>query len=608
VIPDKSLSIYEEAVACWRGEKMSEWKEQLVRTAYKFDFPIHKPFYELIPEQKQLLWEGNKHFKGLNAFFEMVEANNYKVQYRVMMSRYRGKTTCPECRGTRLRKDATYVKVNGHSITDVVLMQAEKALKYFSNLKLEESDRVIARRLLTEITNRLQYLCDVGLGYLTLNRLSNSLSGGESQRINLANSLGSSLVGSMYILDEPSIGLHPRDTQRLIKVLMQLRDLGNTVIVVEHDEEIINAADHVIDIGPLAGEFGGELVFEGDRESLVRDKNSLTGQYLSGRMKIPLPERRRKWKEFIEVSGARENNLKNLQVKFPLKVLTAVTGVSGSGKTTLVKKILYSALKKIHGGHAEKTGKFDRLDGDIYSIVGVELVDQNPIGRSTRSNPATYVKAWDEIRTLFSNQPLAQMRGYKPGIFSFNIEGGRCEECEGEGVVHIEMQFMADIALICDACQGKRFKNEVLDVTYRDKNVADVLDMSVGQALEFFSSDPDNESLSHRITSKLQPLADVGLGYLRLGQSSSTLSGGEAQRIKLASFLTKGQAVHPTLFIFDEPTTGLHYHDINKLMQAFDALIQRQHTVIVIEHNMEVIKCADWIIDLGPEGGESGGS
>jgi excinuclease ABC subunit A len=408
-------------------------------------------------------------------------------------------------------------------------------------------------------------------------------------------------------LDEPSIGLHPRDTQRLIKVLMQLRDLGNTVIVVEHDEEIIKAADHVIDIGPLAGEFGGELVFEGNFENLVQDKNSLTGQYLSGRMKIPLPERRRKWKEFIELSGARENNLKNLQVKFPLKVLTAVTGVSGSGKTTLVKKILYSALKKIHGGHAEKTGKFDRLDGDIYSIVGVELVDQNPIGRSTRSNPATYVKAWDEIRTLFSSQPLAQMRGYKPGIFSFNIEGGRCEECEGEGVVHIEMQFMADIALTCDACQGKRFKSEVLDVTYRDKNVAEVLDMSVGQALEFFASDKDNESLSQKITSKLQPLADVGLGYLRLGQSSSTLSGGEAQRIKLASFLTKGQAVHPTLFIFDEPTTGLHYHDINKLMQAFDALIQRQHTVIVIEHNMEVIKCADWIIDLGPEGGEKGG-
>lgn len=608
VIPDKSLSVYEEAIACWRGEKMSEWKNQLVNTAYRFDFPIHKPFYALTPEQQKLLWTGNKYFKGINDFFEMVEANNYKVQYRVMMSRYRGKTICPECRGTRLRKDASYVKINGHSITDIVLMQAEEALKYFLNLKPDKNDKIIARRLLTEITNRLQYLCDVGLGYLTLNRLSNSLSGGESQRINLANSLGSSLVGSMYILDEPSIGLHPRDTQRLIKVLMQLRNLGNTVIVVEHDEEIINAADHIIDIGPLAGEYGGELVFEGNYQQLLHSEKSLTAQYLSDRMQIALPEKRRKWKEFIEVIGARENNLKNLQLKFPLKVLTTVTGVSGSGKTTLVKKILYAALKKIHGGYAEKTGKFDRLDGDIYSIVGVELVDQNPIGRSTRSNPATYLKAWDEIRALFSNQPLAQMRGYKPGMFSFNIEGGRCEECEGEGIVRIEMQFMADIELTCDACQGKRFKNEVLDVTYREKNVADILDMSISQALDFFKDDKEHENLCQRIIGKLQPLADVGLGYLSLGQSSSTLSGGEAQRIKLASFLTKGQAVHPTLFIFDEPTTGLHYHDINKLMQAFDALIKKQHTVIVIEHNMEVIKCADWVIDLGPEGGDKGGS
>ena len=607
VIPDKSLSVYEEAIACWRGEKMSEWKDQLVNSAYKFDFPIHKPFYQLSPGQKDLLWTGNQFFNGLHAFFEMVEANNYKVQYRVMMSRYRGKTICPECRGTRLRKDAAYVKINGHSITDVVLMQAEQALVYFRNLNLDDTDREIARRLLTEITNRLQYLCDVGLGYLTLNRLSNTLSGGESQRINLANSLGSSLVGSMYILDEPSIGLHPRDTQRLIKVLQQLRNLGNTVIVVEHDEEIINAADHVIDIGPLAGEFGGELVFEGAYDHLLVSKDSLTGKYLSGKMQIALPQSRRKWKEFVEVIGARENNLKNLQVKFPLKALTAVTGVSGSGKTTLVKKILYTALKKIHGGHNEKTGKFDRLNGDVYSIAGVELVDQNPIGRSSRSNPATYVKAWDEIRTLFSNQSLAKVRAYKPGIFSFNIEGGRCEECEGEGIVRIEMQFMADIELTCDTCNGKRFKNEVLDVTYHDLNVAEVLNMSINQALEFFAGDKEEESLCQRIIAKLQPLADVGLGYLRLGQSSSTLSGGEAQRIKLASFLTKGQAVHPTLFIFDEPTTGLHYHDINKLMQAFDALIKRNHTVIVIEHNMEVIKCADWVIDLGPEGGDAGG-
>ena len=608
VIPDKSLSVYDEAIACWRGEKMKEWKDQLVKSAYKFDFPIHKPIYELSVAQKELLWTGNSYFGGLNEFFQMVEANNYKVQYRVMMSRYRGKTTCPECRGTRLRKDASYVKINGHSITDVVLMQVQDAFEYFRNLKLSESDREIARRLLTEITNRLQYLCDVGLGYLTLNRLSNTLSGGESQRINLANSLGSSLVGSMYILDEPSIGLHPRDTQRLIKVLLQLRDLGNTVIVVEHDEEIINAADHVIDIGPLAGEYGGELVFEGTHAQLLECDNSLTGKYLSGKMQIPLPQQRRKWKEFIEVIGARENNLKNLNVRFPLQALTAVTGVSGSGKTTLVKKILYAALRKIHGGYAEKTGKFDKLDGDIYSIIAIELVDQNPIGRSTRSNPATYVKAWDDIRSLLSSQPLAQMRGYKPGFFSFNIKGGRCDECEGEGIVRIEMQFMADIELTCDACQGKRFKNEVLDVIYREKNVAEMLDMSIAQALEFFSGDKDNETICQRITGKLQPLADVGLGYLRLGQSSSTLSGGEAQRIKLASFLTKGQAVHPTLFIFDEPTTGLHYHDINKLMQAFEALIKRRHTVIVIEHNMEVIKCADWVIDLGPEGGDAGGS
>lgn len=607
VIPDKSLSIFEEAVACWRGEKMSEWKDQLVNTAYRFGFPIHKPFYELTPEQKELLWTGNSWFKGLNEFFEMVEANNYKVQYRVMMSRYRGKTTCPECRGTRLRKDATFVLINGKSITDIVLLQAGEALEFFHRLWLTENETIIARRLVKEITNRLQYLCDVGLGYLTLNRLSNSLSGGESQRINLANSLGSSLVGSMYILDEPSIGLHPRDTQRLIKVLLQLRDLGNTVIVVEHDEEIISAADHVIDIGPMAGEFGGELVFEGNKAQLLIHDTSLTGHYLSGRMTIPVPEKRRKWKEFIELNGARENNLKNLSMKFPLHVLTAVTGVSGSGKTTLVKKILYAALKKIHGGYNEKTGKFDHLSGDFSSIAAIELVDQNPIGRSTRSNPATYVKAWDEIRTLFSNQPLAQMRGYKPGYFSFNIEGGRCEECEGEGIVRIEMQFMADIELTCDACQGKRFKNEVLDVTYKDKTVAEVLDMSIGQALEFFTGDKNNETICQRIISKLQPLADVGLGYLRLGQSSSTLSGGEAQRIKLASFLTKGQAVHPTLFIFDEPTTGLHFHDISKLMQAFDALIRKHHTVIVIEHNMEVIKCADWIIDLGPEGGDAGG-
>lgn len=608
VIPDKSLSVYQEAIACWRGEKMSEWLAQLISKAYLFDFPIHKPIYELTPEQMHLLWTGNEYFDGIHAFFKMVEENSYKVQYRVMMSRYRGKTTCPECHGTRLRKDASYVKINERSISDLVLMQAGEALEFFRNIELNEHDKAVAQRLLIEIVNRLQYLCDVGLNYLTLNRLSNSLSGGESQRINLANSLGSSLVGSMYILDEPSIGLHPRDTIRLIKVLKQLRDLGNTVIVVEHDEDIIKAADHVIDIGPLAGEFGGELVFEGTYEQLIRDEQSLTGKYLSGRMQIELPERRKKWKEFIEVIGARENNLKNLNVKFPLGVLTTVTGVSGSGKTTLVKKILYSALKKIHGGFNEKTGSYARLDGDVYSISAIELVDQNPIGRSTRSNPATYMKAWDEVRTLYNNQPLARTRKYKAGMFSFNIEGGRCEECEGEGVVNIEMQFMADIQLTCDACHGKRFKDEILEVTYQQKNVAEVLDMTINQAIEFFSHDQENDTLCRRIAAKLQPLADVGLGYLRLGQSSSTLSGGEAQRIKLASFLTKGQAVNPTLFIFDEPTTGLHYHDISKLMLAFTELIKRGHTVIVIEHNLEVIKCADWIIDLGLEGGDAGGN
>lgn len=608
VVPDKSLSIYEEAIACWRGDKMSEWKNQLVNTARLFNFPIHKPYYELSPEQKELLWTGNEYFEGLDAFFKMVEANGYKVQYRVLMARYRGKTICPECRGTRLRKDANYVRINGKSISDVVLMQAEEALDFFKNLELTDNERTIAKRLLTEITNRLQYLCDVGLGYLTLNRLSNSLSGGESQRINLANSLGSSLVGSMYILDEPSIGLHPRDTERLIQVLLQLRDLGNTVIVVEHDEDIIRSADHIIDIGPLAGEYGGELVFAGKWSELMKDDKSYTAQYLSGKLQIPLPERRRKWKEYIEVVGAMENNLKNIDVKFPLKAFTAVTGVSGSGKTTLVKNIFYSALRKIIGGYSERTGQYAKLSGDINSIVHVELVDQNPIGRSTRSNPATYVKAWDDIRVLFSLQPLAKMRGYAPGVFSFNIEGGRCEECEGEGVVHIEMQFMADIELKCDVCQGKRYKNEILDITYNDKNIADILDMSVTQALDFFGKDSEHDSLCRRIINKLQPLADVGLGYLRLGQSSSTLSGGEAQRIKLASFLIKGQAVNPTLFIFDEPTTGLHYHDINKLLLAFNELIKRNHTIVVIEHNMEVIKCADWIIDLGPEGGEDGGN
>ena len=607
VIPNKALSIYEDAVACWKGEKMSEWKEQLIKVAYKFDFPIHKPYYDLSEQQKELLWIGNKEFGGINDFFKYVEEQTYKIQYRVMLSRYRGKTVCPDCKGTRLRKDATYVKVTGKSITDIVLMPVSEALLFFKNIKLTDFDYKIAKRLLTEITNRLQVIEDVGLGYLTLNRLSATLSGGESQRINLATSLGSSLVGSMYILDEPSIGLHPRDTHRLIKVLSQLKALGNTVIIVEHDEEIMKSADHLIDIGPLAGIHGGEVVFEGSYEALLKDKNSLTAKYLNGIKKIEVPEKRRKWKDFIAIKGVRENNLKAIDVKFPLNVMTVVSGVSGSGKSSLIKTVLYPALKKLYGGYGERTGKFDKIEGDYNKIVDVEFVDQNPIGKSSRSNPATYVKAYDEIRTLFAEQQLAKTRGYKPGIFSFNIEGGRCEECEGDGFVKIEMQFMADVSLVCESCGGKRFKDEVLDVKLKEKNITDVLNMTVNESLEFFGENKKPSSLENKIVQKLQPLADVGLGYIKLGQSSSSLSGGEAQRIKLASFLSKGFSEKPTLFIFDEPTTGLHFHDINKLKSAFDALIANGHTVIVIEHNMDIIKCADWIIDLGPDGGSKGG-
>ncbi len=607
VIPNKSLSIYEDAVACWKGEKMSEWKEQLVRTAYKFDFPVHKPYFELSKKDQELLWIGNEHFYGLNDFFKYVEEQAYKIQYRVMLSRYRGKTVCPECNGTRLRKDANYVKVDGRSISELVVMPITEISHFFRNLSLNNYETQIAARLLVEIENRLQYLQDVGLGYLTLNRLSNSLSGGESQRINLATSLGSSLVGSLYILDEPSIGLHPRDTQRLIKVLQQLRNAGNTVIVVEHDEEIIKSADEIIDIGPFAGVHGGELIFQGNFDELKQSEKSLTAKYLTNRLKIDLPQRRRTWKEFIEIVGARENNLKGITVRFPLHVFTVVTGVSGSGKTSLIKNILYPALKKMFGGYGEKTGKFDKIEGDYNRIANIELVDQNPIGRSTRSNPATYVKAYDDIRTLYANQPLARVRGYKPGYFSFNIEGGRCEECEGEGVVKIEMQFMADIYLTCESCGGKRFKDEVLDIKYMEKDINDVLNMTINQAVDFFSIHASTSSHERKIAEKLKPLQDVGLGYLGLGQSSSTLSGGEAQRVKLAFFLSKGTSEAPTLFIFDEPTTGLHFHDISKLLKAFDALIEKGHTIIVIEHNMEVVKCADWIIDLGPEGGEEGG-
>ena len=608
VIPNKSLSIYEDAIACWKGEKLSEWKDVLIKNAYKFDFPVHKPWYELTPEQRRLVWKGNQYFGGLTEFFKFVEDQTYKIQYRVLLSRYRGKTLCPDCLGTRLRSDATYVKIAGKNVTELVLMPVDQAHQFFNTLKLDEHDYTVSKRLLLEITNRLHFLCEVGLGYLTLNRLSSSLSGGESQRINLATSLGSSLVGSMYILDEPSIGLHSRDTQQLIKVLQQLKKLGNSVIVVEHDEEIMHAADHLIDIGPEAGENGGEVMYEGPFEGLIHDDVSLTALYLTHRMQIPVPGQRRKWRDYIEVKGVRENNLKGFDVKFPLNVLVTVTGVSGSGKTSLVKRILYPALKKIHGGYGEKTGQFDRLSGDHHKITDVEMVDQNPIGRSSRSNPATYVKAFDEIRALFADVPLAHTRGYKPGFFSFNVEGGRCEECEGEGIVQIGMQFMADIHLTCESCKGRRYQEEVLEITYKGKNIADILELTIDQAIAFFSEKTDiTSTLENRIVQKLKPLADTGLGYLRMGQSSDTLSGGEAQRIKLSSFLTKGSSDKPTLFIFDEPTTGLHFHDINKLLASFNALIAKGHSIIVIEHNLDVIKNSDWIIDLGPEGGDEGG-
>ena len=609
VIPNKNLSVFEDAIVCWKGEKMSEWKDVLVKNAHKFDFPIHRPFYDLSAKEKKLLWTGNKYFEGLNAFFQFIESQVYKIQYRVMLSRYRGKTTCPECHGTRLRKDASYVKVADRSITEIVLMPVKDALEFYKTIHLSKHDTEVSKRILIEITNRLQFLDDVGLGYLTLNRLSNTLSGGESQRINLATSLGSSLVGSMYILDEPSIGLHSRDTTRLIKVLTSLRNIGNSVIVVEHDEEIMQAADQLIDIGPMAGTHGGRLVFQGTHADLEEESNSLTARYLTKKEEIPVPKTRRKWNSFIELEGARENNLKEVDVKFPLNILTVVTGVSGSGKTSLVKRILYPALKKIHGGFGEQTGTFKRLGGDINAISAVEMVDQNPIGKSSRSNPVTYVKAYDDIRTLFADQPLAKNRGYKPSHFSFNVEGGRCEVCEGEGEVQIEMQFMADIHLVCEACNGKRFKQDILEVTYQEKNVADVLDMTVEEAIAFFDSGEKPSNTEKKIVQKLKPLQDVGLGYVHLGQSSSTLSGGEAQRIKLASFLGMGQSSStPTLFIFDEPTTGLHFHDISKLLYAFNALIRQGHSLIIIEHNMEIIKSADWIIDLGPEGGNEGGN
>ncbi|RLD82350.1 MAG: excinuclease ABC subunit A [Bacteroidetes bacterium] len=608
VIPNKGLSIYEDAIACWKGEKMSQWKHTLLSNAHKFDFPVHKPIYKLSEADYGLLWTGNEYFDGINDFFKEVEEQTYKIQYRVMLSRYRGKTACPECKGTRLRNDANFVQVDGMNISDAVIMPVERLLEKIKGLKLNEHDSKVAKRLIIEINNRLQYLADVGLGYLNMNRLSSSLSGGESQRINLATSLGSSLVGSMYILDEPSIGLHPRDTHRLILILKQLRDLGNTVIVVEHDQDIIRAADHVIDIGPMAGSKGGEVIFSGPFKELMKDKESLTARYMSGEMKINTPDKRRKWKEFIRVHGAMENNLKNLDVSFPLNVLSVVTGVSGSGKSSLVSKILFPALKKLYGGYAGRTGKYLRLSGDTDRIRALEFVDQNPIGRSSRSNPATYIKAFDDIRALFSDQQLSKVRNYKPGFFSFNVPGGRCEECAGEGVVKIEMQFMADIYLKCDHCHGTRFKEEVLEIRYNGKNISDILELTIDEAVSFFEGVQKPDAAIKRIISKLKPLQDVGLGYLRMGQSSSTLSGGEAQRIKLAYFLSRGSHEAPTLFIFDEPTTGLHFHDIHNLLNALYALLDTGHTVLIIEHNQEVIKAADWIIDLGPEGGDEGGA
>lgn len=607
VIPNKSLSVYDSAVACWNGETMSWYKKELIKNAHKFNFPIHKPIAELTKTQYNLLWNGNEHFEGINAFFKMLEKESYKIQYRVMLARYRGKTTCPDCQGTRLRKDANYVKVAGKNITELVLMPVSELLPFFQSVELNEHDAKIAKRLLTEITNRLQYLTDVGLGYLTLNRVANTLSGGESQRINLATSLGSSLVGSLYILDEPSIGLHPRDTERLIKVLKSLQKQGNTVIIVEHDEDIMLAADELIDIGPEAGSLGGHLVFQGTHKDLLKDSESFTAKYLTDKLRIETPKTRRKWKEFIEVKNVSDNNLKNVSVKFPLNTLCCVTGVSGSGKSTLIKKALIPIMQRYLEGYYENVDSKHLIGGSLKQIKQLEYVDQNPIGKSSRSNPVTYIKAYDEIRNLFSDQGLAKQRGLKPSHFSFNVDGGRCEVCEGEGQITVEMQFMADIQLPCDACHGKRFKNEILEILYRGKNVSDVLDMTVSDAVQFFNQDKDDKT-AKKIIEKLKALEEVGLGYVQLGQSSSTLSGGEAQRIKLASFLIQINNTSPTLFVFDEPTTGLHFHDVAKLLKSFNALLDKGHSIVVIEHNLEVIKCADWIIDLGPEGGENGGN
>lgn len=601
VVPNLSLSVYDGAIMCWRGEKMGKWLEALIKNAVHFDFPIFTPYYELTAAQRKLLWEGNEYFGGINAFFKMLEENQYKIQYRVMLARYRGKTQCPTCKGTRLKKEANYIQVGGKKITELVNLPITELKEFFSQLELSSYEKEVATRILLEITNRIDFLLDVGLGYLTLNRLSNSLSGGESQRINLATSLGSSLVGSLYILDEPSIGLHSRDTDRLIAVLRQLQQLGNTVIVVEHDEDIIRAADYIIDIGPDAGRLGGEIVYEGDMKNLQKGSSSYTVRYLLGEDKIEVPTSRRPWNNYIEIKGARENNLKGIDVRFPLNVMTVVTGVSGSGKSTLVRDVFYRALKRELDECSDRPGEYSSLGGDIKQLKNIEFVDQNPIGRSSRSNPATYLKAYDEIRKLWASQPLAKQMGYKPGFFSFNTDGGRCEECKGDGTITVEMQFMADLTLTCESCHGKRFKPETLEVMFHGVSIYDVLNMTVDQAVDFFT-----EHKEEKIVKRLQPLQEVGLGYIRLGQSSSTLSGGENQRVKLAFYLSQEKA-DPTLFIFDEPTTGLHFHDIRKLLEAFDALIARGHTILIIEHNMDIIKCADYLIDLGPEGGKNGG-
>ncbi len=605
VVPNKSKSIFDDAIACWRGEKMQMFKNKLIDTAEKFDFPIHRPYFKLSQKEKELLWKGNEYFTGLHSFFNLIEQDKHKIQYRIILSRYRGKTICPSCRGTRLKKEAENVKVGGMSIHELVLMQISDLKAFFDTLELSTHQQKIAKRLLIEINSRLIFLQDVGLNYLTLNRLSSSLSGGESQRINLATSMGSSLVGSLYILDEPSIGLHPRDTMRLIKVLKDLRDLGNTVVVVEHDEDIIRTADQIIDIGPEAGRNGGEVVSDGILSDLLKSPNSLTTKYLSGKMEITVPKHRRVWNRFIHVENATENNLDNVSVKFPLNILTVVTGVSGSGKSSLVRDVLFQGMSREIYGQSQRLGSFEKISGSIKQIDEVEFVDQNPIGRSSRSNPVTYIKAYDDIRKLYSQQQAAKINSFKPGHFSFNVEGGRCDECQGDGFIKVEMQFMADVTLICESCNGKRFKDEVLDVKFANKNIFELLDMTVDEAIDFFEQ--TNEALPKRINEKIKLLEKVGLGYVKLGQPSSTLSGGESQRIKLASFLAKEHEQKQMLFIFDEPTTGLHFHDIRKLLIAFNALLDRGHTVVVIEHNAEIIKSADWIIDLGPEGGDLGG-